>query len=296
MRSYSPLDTIWHAACSASTAHDNHMWHLAMHACISQRAQELREEVPSCLLHATGTKGMAKSLEEIKLLEERAAALAAEADEAEADHVSEGDVMTRCSPTFHLCHMHHTGLLAMHRQHAAHSTAAVSMPAECGMRATSATGHALPGRVAPRLAHVSAAPQSVCRNGGVPREGEGVWKGCRVQAREGGGAAAGGDARAAAADAAGCGGARPAGSAGSGAPWLAPQPTAPCRPERACAWPRCVWALPFMAACIAPALSCLWLRWGSEALLLIGQEARARARSPVGQGPREGAYSPRGVR
>ncbi len=39
---------------------------------------------------------MAKSLEEIRLLEERAASLSAEADEAEADHVSEGDVMSRC--------------------------------------------------------------------------------------------------------------------------------------------------------------------------------------------------------
>ena len=38
---------------------------------------------------------MAKSLEEIKLLEERAAALSAEADEAEALFVSEGDVMNR---------------------------------------------------------------------------------------------------------------------------------------------------------------------------------------------------------
>ena len=50
---------------------------------------------------------MAKSLEEIKLLEERAAVLAAEADEAEANHVSEGDVMTRCLPSFHWCLMHH---------------------------------------------------------------------------------------------------------------------------------------------------------------------------------------------
>ena len=41
---------------------------------------------------------MAKSLEEIRLLEERAASLSAEADEAEANHVSEGDVMTRCLP------------------------------------------------------------------------------------------------------------------------------------------------------------------------------------------------------
>lgn len=39
---------------------------------------------------------MAKTLEEIELLEERSAALAAEADAAEALHSSEGDVMTRC--------------------------------------------------------------------------------------------------------------------------------------------------------------------------------------------------------
>ena len=42
-----------------------------------------------------GTKGTAKALEEIKLLEERGAALAAQADEAEALHSSAGDVMTR---------------------------------------------------------------------------------------------------------------------------------------------------------------------------------------------------------
>ena len=42
-----------------------------------------------------GTKGTAKALEEIKLLEERGAALAAMADEAEALHSSAGDPMTR---------------------------------------------------------------------------------------------------------------------------------------------------------------------------------------------------------
>ena len=42
-----------------------------------------------------GTKGTAKALEEIQLLEERGAALAAEADEAEALHSSAGDPMTR---------------------------------------------------------------------------------------------------------------------------------------------------------------------------------------------------------
>ena len=47
---------------------------------------------------------MAKSLEEIKLLEERAAALAAEADEAEALYISEGDVMNRCLPSHAACH------------------------------------------------------------------------------------------------------------------------------------------------------------------------------------------------
>lgn len=48
--------------------------------------------------HDAGTKGTAKALDEIKLLEERGAALAAEADEVEALHASEGDVMTRYSP------------------------------------------------------------------------------------------------------------------------------------------------------------------------------------------------------
>lgn len=48
--------------------------------------------------HDAGTKGMTKALDEIKLLEERGAALAVEADEAEALHASEGDVMTRYSP------------------------------------------------------------------------------------------------------------------------------------------------------------------------------------------------------
>ena len=46
-----------------------------------------------------GTKGTAKALEEIQMLEERGAALAAEADEAEALHSSAGDPMTRSSPT-----------------------------------------------------------------------------------------------------------------------------------------------------------------------------------------------------
>ena len=38
---------------------------------------------------------MAKAMEEVRLLEERGAALAAQADEAEALHSSEGDPMTR---------------------------------------------------------------------------------------------------------------------------------------------------------------------------------------------------------
>jgi hypothetical protein len=43
----------------------------------------------------SGTKGMAKAMEKVRLLEERGANLAAQADKAEALHSSEGDPMTR---------------------------------------------------------------------------------------------------------------------------------------------------------------------------------------------------------
>ena len=57
--------------------------------------QDLMQGLMQGLWLGAGTKGTAKALEEIQLLEERGAALAAEADEAEALHSSAGDPMTR---------------------------------------------------------------------------------------------------------------------------------------------------------------------------------------------------------
>ena len=57
--------------------------------------EDLMQDLMQGILLSAGTKGTAKTLEEIQLLEERGAALAAEADEAEALHSSAGDPMTR---------------------------------------------------------------------------------------------------------------------------------------------------------------------------------------------------------
>ena len=68
-----------------------HVWQAADAPDVSSDLQDLMQG----LWLDAGTKGTAKALEEIQLLEERGAALAAEADEAEALHTSTGDPMTR---------------------------------------------------------------------------------------------------------------------------------------------------------------------------------------------------------
>ena len=74
-------------------------WQASACAKVGVSLQDLMQALMQGLMQGlqlgAGTKGTARALEEIQLLEERGAALAAEADEAEALHSSAGDPMTR---------------------------------------------------------------------------------------------------------------------------------------------------------------------------------------------------------